>query len=176
MCWWLAHARKKIWLWIASFGYSYNDDASQDCFAAAILAAAARTIFQQCMQAAHGVAMVTSATKIINAANWYYCAALLVLLSFVCEGELIVTCVFYHRLDSGFFRDALQNAKQLFSLRFPQMTKYCVMRECENIDSWISLIGNLAFSHQQGIYSFKFPQRFLEISSRDLTSFLLQLI
>ena len=27
------------------------------------------------------------------------------------------------------------------------------------------------FSHQDGIYGFKFPSRFLEISSRDLTSF-----
>ncbi len=44
------------------------------------------------------------------------------------------------------------------------MTKYCIMRECENIHSW-------AFSHQQGIYSFKFPKRFLEISSRDLNLF-----
>jgi hypothetical protein len=45
--------------------------------------------------------------------------------------------------------DVLQLAKQLFSLRLPQMTKYCVMRECENIHSWISLSVDLAFSHQQ---------------------------
>jgi hypothetical protein len=49
------------------------------------------------------------------------------------------------------------------------MTKYCIMRECDNSHSWISLSGDLAFSHQDGIYSFKFPKRFLEISSRDLT-------
>jgi hypothetical protein len=59
MCWWLALARKKIWLWIPSFGDSH-----------------------------HG--------------------------------------------------DTLQYAKQIFSARLPQMTKYCVMRECENIQSWIS--------------------------------------
>ncbi len=41
---------------------------------------------------------------------------------------------------------------------------------CDNIHSWISLSGDLAFSHQDGIYGFKFPERFLEISSRDLTS------
>jgi hypothetical protein len=29
------------------------------------------------------------------------------------------------------------------------MTKYCVMRECDNIHSWISTTGDLAFSHQQ---------------------------
>jgi hypothetical protein len=60
---------------------------------------------------------------------------LLVSLLFVCEGELVETCAFYHRLDSLFslfFGDALQT-KQLFSTRLPQMTKYCVMRECENI-------------------------------------------
>ncbi len=47
---------------------------------------------------------------------------------------------------------------------------------CENIHSWISLSDDLVLSHQQEIYGFKFPKRFLEISSRDLTSFLLQLI
>jgi hypothetical protein len=45
---------------------------------------------------------------------------------------------------------------------------------CENIYSWISLrIGDLVFSHQDGIYGFKFPKWFLEISSRDLTLFTL---
>jgi hypothetical protein len=31
---------------------------------------------------------------------------------------------------------------------------------CENIHSWISLVGDLAFSHQGAIYGFKFPKRF----------------
>jgi hypothetical protein len=62
-------------------------------------------------------------------------------------------------LDS-IFGNALQNATQLFFDRIPQMTKYCVMRECENIHSWISLSGDLEFSHQQGIYGFKFPKGF----------------
>jgi hypothetical protein len=57
------------------------------------------------------------------------------------------------------FRNTLQNATQLFFDRIPQMTKYCIMRECENIHSWISLSGDLVFSHQQGIYGFKFPKR-----------------
>jgi hypothetical protein len=98
--------------------YSNNNDTLQDGFASAILAAAAKT---------HGVAIkVTSTTKITKAAIWYYCAALLVLLSFVCEGELIVTFAFYHRLDSLFrlfFGEALQNSKQLFSTRLPQTMK-----------------------------------------------------
>jgi hypothetical protein len=45
--------------------------------------------------------------------------------------------------------DVLQYAKQLFSLRLPQMTKYCVMRECDNIHPWICTTGDLAFRHQQ---------------------------
>jgi hypothetical protein len=52
-------------------------------------------------------------------------------------------------LDSV-FGNALQNATQLFFDRITQMTKYCVMRECEKIHSWISLSGDLVFSHQQG--------------------------
>jgi hypothetical protein len=70
-------------------------------------------------------------------------------------------------LDSV-FENALQNAKQVFFDRIPKMTKYRIMRECENIHSWIALSGDLVFSHQQGIYGFKFPKRFwrslLEIS------------
>jgi hypothetical protein len=42
---------------------------------------------------------------------------------------------------------------------------------CDNIHAWISLNGDLAFSHQQGIYGFKFLKRFFEISSRNLTLF-----
>ena len=35
---------------------------------------------------------------------------------------------------------------------------------CEHIPTWISLSGDLAFSHQDGIYGFKFPKRFSELS------------
>jgi hypothetical protein len=38
------------------------------------------------------------------------------------------------------FGNALQNATQLFFNRIPQMTKYCVMRECENNHSWIYML------------------------------------
>ena len=71
--------------------------------------------------------------------------------------------------------DVLQLAQQIFSLSLPQMTKYCVMRECENIHSWISLVGDLVFSHQGGIYGFKFPKRFsgdLFLRSHNLALFL----
>ncbi len=72
-------------------------------------------------------------------------------------------------LDSAFL-NALQNAKQLFHISLPQMTKYCVMRECENIHNGYLYDGDLVFVILKGIYGFKFPKRFLEISSRDLTS------
>ena len=35
---------------------------------------------------------------------------------------------------------------------------------CEDIPTWISLSGDLALSHQDGIYGFKFPKRFSELS------------
>jgi hypothetical protein len=92
---WLARARKKIW-------YSDNNDALQDFFAAAILAAAART---------NGVAMTSSATKITNAAIWYYCAASH---WFVRESWLCYVISPTGRLDSSFFGDALQNENQYF--------------------------------------------------------------
>jgi hypothetical protein len=136
-----------------------------------------------CSRAAktHGVAIkLTSATKIPNATIWYYCAALLVLLAFVCEGELVVICAFYTRLNSLFslfFGDALQNAKQFFSTRLPQMTKYCIIREFENILRGYLYDYDLVFVILKGISILKFPKSFFEISSRDLTfSFLLQLI
>ncbi len=73
------------------------------------------------MQAAHGVATVSSTTKITNAAIWYYCAASLCYAhSFVRESWL------WHvlsKLKSYFFGDALQNAKQFFSTGLLQMTK-----------------------------------------------------
>jgi hypothetical protein len=165
---WLARARKKMWWWIASFGYSNHNDVFPYRLAAALQATVAKT---------HEIAIkLASATKITNAAIWYYCAALLVLLSFICEGESVVTCAFYCRLNSLFslfFGDALQNAKQLFSTRIPQMTKYCVMRECENILHGYLYVLGLAFVILKGIYGFKSPKRFLEISSRDFTSSLL---
>ncbi len=71
------------------------------------------------------------------------------------------------------FEKALQNAIQLFLDRIPQMTKYCIMRECENILHGFLYVFDLAFVILKGIYGFKFPKRFLAISSRDLTSSLL---
>ncbi len=81
------------------------------------------------------------------------------------------------RLDSFPFGDALQNAKQLLSTRLPNMTKYCVMRECKNILGGYLYNGDFAIVILKGIPIIKLPKRFLEISPRHLTpSFLLQLI
>jgi hypothetical protein len=80
---WLACARKKMW-------YSNNNDTLQDCFTAAVLAAAARMIFQQCMQAAwscHGVKRYQN----------YQCSKLLCCFPLVCEGELVVLCAFVYQ-------------------------------------------------------------------------------
>jgi hypothetical protein len=41
---------------------------------------------------------------------------------------------------------------------------------CENIRNGYLYDGDLVFVILKGIYCFKFPKRFLEISSRDLTS------
>jgi hypothetical protein len=61
-----------MWWWIASFGYSYHSDVFKYHLATAILAAA-EMIPPRGMQAAHGVATMSSATKISNAAIHFYC-------------------------------------------------------------------------------------------------------
>jgi hypothetical protein len=103
-------------------------------------------------------------------------ALLLVLLSLIwresglwCEWRVFSSLA---GLDSA-FKNALQNAKQLFHISLLQMTKYCIMRECKNILCGYLYDGDLVFVILKGIYGFKFPKRFLEISSRDLTSSLL---
>jgi hypothetical protein len=140
--------------------------------ATAILAAAAETIPPWRMQAAHGVATMSSATKISNAAIHFYCKYYAHL--FMRESWL--WHVFLPRLDSSFYDDALQNAKELFYISLPLMMKYCVMRECENILHGYLYAGDLLFVILKGIYGFKFPKRFLEISSRDLTLFSILII
>ena len=51
-----------------------------------------------------------------------------------------------------------------YFIRLQQMTKYFVMRECENIPTWISLCVTIVFSQPVGISVFKFSKSFLEIS------------
>jgi hypothetical protein len=57
------------------------------------------------------------------------------------------------------FGKALQNATQLFFDRIPQMTKYCIMREYENILCGYLYDGELAFVILKGIYGFKFLKK-----------------
>jgi hypothetical protein len=173
MWWRLAHARKKMWWRIASFGYSNHYEVFSYRLAAAIQIAAAERIPQWRMQAAHGVATMSSVAKISNAAIHFYCKYYTHL--FVRESLLCDVLLHIGRLDSVFW-NALQNATQLFFDRIPQITKYCIMRECENILRGYLHDGDLVFVILKGIYGFKFPQRFLEISSRDLTSFLLSIL
>jgi hypothetical protein len=62
-------------------------------------------------------------------------------------------------------------------LNAKSVQKYLMPSPCENILHGYLYGGDLLFVILKGIYGFKFPKRFLEISSRDLTpSFLLQLI
>ena len=67
--------------------------------------------------------------------------------------------------------DVLQFGKQLFYVRLLLMTKFFVMRECDNILSGWSCAVTTVFSQQDGIYGFKFPKRFLEISSQEISPF-----
>jgi hypothetical protein len=77
-------------------------------------------------------------------------------------------------LDSDFFFGlALQNGKQIFFNRILQMTKYFIMKESENIPMGISLCCDSVFAHKKEISIFKFPERLLEISCRDLIFFTL---
>ncbi len=86
--------------------------------------------------------------------------------SFVREGWLwcVRRLCSLARLDSNFFfRHALNYAKQLFYSRIPQMTKYFVMRECEDTYTE-SLCCDSAFAHKKEFSIFQFPKRFSEIS------------
>jgi hypothetical protein len=100
-----------MWWWIASFGYSDHNDVLPYCLTAAIqIAAAAETIPQWCMQVAYGVATMSSTTKISNAAIHFYC----IYYAHLFVGDSWLWHVFLSRLDSIFFGDTLQNAKQVF--------------------------------------------------------------
>ena len=56
--------------------------------------------------------------------------------------------------------DVLQFAKQLFSVRHSLMTKFSVMRECDNFLSGFLCAVTTVFSQQDEIYGFKFLKKF----------------
>jgi hypothetical protein len=140
----------------------------------AIIAAAeflVATAMQAVAAKTHGVAIkLARATKITNAAIWYYCAALLlVLLSLIwresglwCEWRVFSSLAGLNSV----FKNTLQNAKQLFHISLPQMTKYCIMRECDNIRNGYLYVVTQHLLILKKIHGFKFLKRFLEISSR----------
>jgi hypothetical protein len=119
------------------------------------------------MLAAHIVAtMQTRAKKIANEIISYY-HALFHMHSLVRESMCWWLALARNKMwwwiasfGYSYHNDVLQYAKQLVSLRLQQMTKYCIIRECENIHSWISLSGDLAFIHQDGIYALNSPKGF----------------
>ncbi len=74
-------------------------------------------------------------------------------------------------LGESYHNDVLQFAKQLFSVRLLLMTKFFVMRECDNILSGYLCAVTTVISQQDGIYGFKFPTRFWEISSSEISLF-----
>jgi hypothetical protein len=131
-----------------------------DSLATALIAAKTKISRRLKQAAAHGVATArSSTTEIANTASTYYFTAL----SFHMHSLVREMMWWWLALarkkmwwwipsfGESYHGDVLQYAKQIFSLRLPQMAKYCVMRECDNIHSWISLSGDLAFSHQDGI-------------------------
>ncbi len=134
------------------------------------------------LAATHGVATLqSSATRIANAASTYYFTALLLHVHLLVREKMWWWLALTKKkmwwwiasFGESYHGDALQYAKEKFSARLPQMTKYCVMRECENILHGYLYIFDLAFSQHDRIHGFKFPSRFLGISCRDLTSLLL---
>ncbi len=74
--------------------------------------------------------------------------------------------------DYLYLSHVLYFGKILFYLSLLLMTKYCVMRKCENIHSGYFYVSDIIFVMKKGISILKFPERFLDISSRDLTSLL----
>jgi hypothetical protein len=123
---------------------------------AAIIAAAHK-------QAAHGVAtMLTSAKEIASMDTSYFCAAsLLYMIINVRETMWWWLAVARKKMwwciasfGDSYHNDVLQNAKQLFSTRIPQMTKCWVMKECENILRGYLYDGDLVFVILKGISIF----------------------
>jgi hypothetical protein len=115
-------------------------------------------------QAAHRIAVMQASATKIDASTLHVCS--FVRETLMCWWLAVVMEKMWWWIASFGYSflysrtNVLQHAKQIFS-RIPQMTKYCVMRECENIQSWILYFSDLVFSHQGEIYGFKFPSRFL---------------
>ena len=122
--------------------------------------------------------ILTSATKIADMAFYYFASSSLHVCLLVREKMCWWLALARKKMwrwiasfGESYHGDVLQFAKQLLPVRLLLMTKFFVMRECDNILSGYLCAVTTVFSQQDGIYGFKFPKRFLEISSRDLTLF-----
>jgi len=73
--------------------------------------------------------MLTSATEIFDVEFYYFASSSLHMRLLVREKMWWWIASF----GDSYHGDVLQFAKQLFSVRRPLMTKFFVMRECENI-------------------------------------------
>jgi hypothetical protein len=137
---------------------------------------AAKVISRRLKQAAAlGVATLQSrATEIVDVAFYYFASSSLHVCLLVREKMCWWLALARKKIwqwiasfGESYHGDVLQFAKQLLPVRLLLMTKFFVMREC---DKYLCAVTTV-FSQQDGIYGFKFPKRFLEISSRDLTLF-----
>ena len=122
-----------------------------DSLATALIAAKTKISRRLKQAAAFGVATVrSSATEIADAASIYYFITYKFhVLSLVREKMwwwLALArkklCLWIASFGESYHGDVLQYAKHLFSLRLPQiMTKYCFMRECDNIQKKIFVLN-----------------------------------
>ncbi len=84
-----------------------------------------------------------------------------------------------HVLTRGGIKPQSNKVQTILAIKLPTGVRELrhflgmVQYYCENIRSGYLYDGDLVFVILKGIYGFKFPKRFLEISSRDLTSSLL---
>jgi len=62
--------------------------------------------------------------------------------------------------SNGIFQTKRKARVELNFFDYSDSKKYFSEPDCENIHSWISLVGDLVFSHQGEFYGFKFPKRF----------------
>ena len=120
----------------------------------------------------------SSATKIVDVAFYYFASSSLHVYLLVRETMLWWLALARKKMwrwiasfGESYHDDVLQFAKQLFSGRLLLMTKFFVMRECENILSGYLCVVTTVFSQQDGIYGFKFSKTFLEISSSEISLF-----
>jgi hypothetical protein len=66
---------------------------------------------------------------------------------------------------------SIPKARRGFKFTIVEIEHLLEAIECDNILSGYLSVVTTVFSQQDGIYGFKFPKKFLEISGRDLTLF-----